>query len=95
MARRENLDSVDFPAVADLDHPNGQLRVLYRIADAVISLAKAVFFLAGEFFATKGPGICGKAFYSLDDPSQVVFWDGIQILPDRILEKEVINGHWP
>ena len=89
------LDSVEFSTVADLDHPDGQLGILYRIDDAVISLAKAVFFLAGEFFATKRPGICGKVFYSLDDPSQVVFWDGIQILPDRILEKEVINGHWP
>jgi hypothetical protein len=81
--------------MAYLDHPYGQLGILYRIDDAVISLAKKVFFLTGEFFAAKGAGICGKAAYALHDPLQVVSRDGIQILPDRILEKEAIDGHWP
>jgi len=62
--------SVDFPASADLDHPYGQLGILYRIDDTVISLAKPVFFLAGELFAAKGPGICGKAAYARHDPMQ-------------------------
>jgi hypothetical protein len=71
------------------------LGILYRIDDTVISLTEPVFFLAGEFFATNGPGLCGKAFYSLDDPAQAVSGDGFQILPDRILEKQAINGHRP
>ena len=89
------LDSVEFSTVADLDHPDGQLGILYRIDDAVISLAKTVFFLTGEFFATNGTGMSGKASHSLDDPLQVVFWDGIQVLPDRIFEENAIDGHWP
>ena len=89
------LTAVDFSAVADLDHPDGQLGVLYRIDDAVVPLTKAVLFLTGELFAPHGTGLLGKASYSFDDPLQVIFGDGVQILPDRILEKDAIDGHWP
>jgi len=89
------LYSVDFSAVSDLDHPDSQLGILDRIDDAVISLTKAIFFQVRKFFATNRTWVCGKTFYPFDDPLQVFFWDGIQVFPDRIFEKEVIDGHWP
>jgi hypothetical protein len=89
------LTAVDFPAVADLDYPDSQLGVLYRIDDTVVPLTKAILFLAGEFFATHGTGLLGKASYAFDDPLQVIFGNGVQVLPDRLFKKDAINGHWP
>jgi hypothetical protein len=50
---------VDFTAVADVDHPDGHLGILYRINNAVIPLANAVLLLAGELFTTNGARILG------------------------------------
>jgi hypothetical protein len=81
--------------VAYLDHPDSQFGILYRIDDAVISLANTVFLLTGELFTANGTGISGKVSDTLYDPLQVVFGDGIEVLSDRILEKYAIDGHWP
>lgn len=90
-----NSGPVDFATMADLDHPYCQFGILYRIDDAVVPLAHAVFLLAGEFFAPCRPGIFGKVSDTLDDPLQVVLGDGSKILPDRLFEKDAIGGHWP
>jgi hypothetical protein len=87
-------DSVDFAAVADLYHTDCQYSVLYRVDDTVVTLPSAVFFLAGKFFAADGTGGIGQTSDSFQNPSQVVSGDGIQILPDRILEKDAKYGHW-
>ena len=81
--------------MADFDHPHGQLGVLDRVDDAVITLANPVPFLAGELFAANGAGVFGKGADSLHDPLQVVFGDGVQVLPDRLLKEDAIDGHWP
>jgi hypothetical protein len=79
--------------MTDFDHPDNELGILYRVDDAVISLTKTVFFLTGEFFASNWTGVCGKAFDPIDDPLQVICRDYIQVLPDRIFEKDAIDGH--
>jgi hypothetical protein len=93
--RTINSEPVDFATVANLDHPDGQFGILYRIDDAVIPLANAIFLLTGELFASSGPWIFGKVSYPNDDPLQVVIGNAIEVLPDRILEKYTIDGHWP
>lgn len=85
--------AVDFASVADFDHPYCQFELLYGVDDAVVPLANAVSFLAREFFTTDRPWIAGKRSYSLNDPMQVIFRNGRQILPDGILEKDAISGH--
>ena len=84
---------VDFATVADFDHPDGKFGILYRIDDAVIPLANAIFFLSGELFRSRWAGIFGKAADTLDDSLQVAPGDGGKIPPDRVFEKYVIGGH--
>ena len=92
---RGSSEPVNFATVTDLDYPDGQFEILYRIDDSVVPLTNAVFFLAGELFAPCRAGIFGKVSDTLDDPLQIVPGDGCKILPDRIFEKNAIGGHWP
>jgi len=92
---RGNSGPVDFAPMTDLDYPNGQFGILYRIDDAVVPLPNTVFFLAGKLFASCRTGAFGKVSDSLDDPLQIVLGDGSKILSDRIFEKDAIGGHWP
>jgi len=68
-------DSINCTPVSDLDHPNGQLKILYRVNNAVIPLTNAVLLLAGELFTTSGARILGQGTDSFHDPLYVAFLD--------------------
>jgi hypothetical protein len=87
--------TINFPTVADLDHPDCEFIILDRIDNAVISLTNAVFFLPGKFFAANWTGIVGKPADPIDDPLKIAPWNSFKILPDGITEKNIIGGHWP
>jgi hypothetical protein len=86
---------VDLTPIADLYHPEIQLVILDGIDDPVPALAKSIFFLSAQFFTAFRAGILSQSGYSVHDPLQFQARDGVQVFPDRFLEKYAIGDHWP
>ena len=89
------IRSINFPAVADLDHCDDQLLILDLVEYAVDALAHPVALLRGELFAPGGPRVAGQCLDTLQNGSDIRLWKDAQILGDRALEDQPIVCHEP
>lgn len=87
--------AIYFPTVADLDHPDSQFKILYRIDDAVIPLTNAEPLLSGKFFTAVRPRLKSKSGNPLHDPLQITLGDVVKLFLSGRFKENAINGHLP
>ena len=84
---------VDVTSVSNPHNPDGEILILYRVDDAIVSLADAVALVAGKLFVAGRPWLTREQSNAVEYPFQVSLRNALKILRDRTPKEHSIFAH--
>jgi hypothetical protein len=95
VSRKAGGSAIDVLAMPDSDDEDHQLRVTDRVDDPIPAYSDAVpIVLAGELFATGGPGIIGQRTDAGDDALTILLLvNGLDLFGRGRLDQDLIFSH--